>query len=310
MEVVVFGAGSLGSLVGAVLDRRHDVTLVGREAHVEAVRADGLRVTGVESFVARPDATTEGTGLAADLAVVTVKSFDTAAAAAALATGDVGAALSLGNGMGIESTLAGRLDAPVVAGTTALGATLEAPGHVAWLGRGETAVGPWTGEGGESDAADSSRRRSARAARRAGAALRVAGLPTTVTHAIRERLWEKLAANAAINPLTALAGVRNGAVLDPPLAGTAAAAAREVAAAAREAGIDLSDGGAVEAARRVARSTADNRSSMAQDLAAGRRTEVDAINGRVVDALGRDGAPVNATLSALVRARSRSCHDR
>ncbi|MFB6303541.1 MAG: ketopantoate reductase family protein [Haloferacaceae archaeon] len=303
MDVVVFGAGSLGSLVGAVLSRRHDVTLVGRAPHVEAVDAEGLRVTGVESFVAHPAATTEGTGLTADLAVVTVKAFDTAAAAEALATGDVSAVLSLGNGMGNEATLADRLDAPVVAGTTALGAALEAPGRVAWLGRGETAVGPWADGGTEDGSAGDRGESAARAARRAGAALRVAGLPTTVTGAIRERLWEKLAANAAINPLTALGGVRNGAVFDPPLDGVAAAAAREAAAAARASGVALSDGTAVGAARRVARATADNRSSMAQDLAAGRRTEVDAINGHVVEALGADAAPVNATLAALVRAR-------
>jgi 2-dehydropantoate 2-reductase len=290
VNVVVFGAGSLGSLVGAVLARRHDVTLVGRAPHVEAVRADGLRVEGEESFVAHPSATTGGEGLCADLAVVTVKTFDTGEAAAALATGDVGAALSLANGMGNEATLAGTLGAPVVAGATALGASLRGPGRVAWLGRGRTTVGPWTDDAG-------------RAARRAGGALRVAGLPTTVTDAVRRRLWEKLAANTAINPLTALADVRNGAVADPPLAATAATAARETARAARLAGVDLPGDRAVEAATRVARATAENRSSMARDLEAGRRTEVDAINGHVVDRLGAERAPVNAALSALVRAR-------
>jgi len=290
MEVVVFGAGSLGSLVGGVLARRHDVTLVGRAPHVEAVRADGLCVEGEASFVVHPSATTDGDGLTADLAVVTVKSFDTGRAAAALATGDVGAVLSLANGMGNEATLAEQLDAPVVAGATALGATLEAPGRVAWLGRGRTTVGPWTDGAG-------------RAARRAGGALRVAGLPTTVTDAVRRHLWEKLAANAAINPITALAGVRNGRVAESPLAGTAATAARETARAARHAGVDLSDERAVETAARVARATAKNRSSMARDLEAGRRTEVDAINGHVVDEIGAERAPVNAALAALVHAR-------
>ena len=293
MEIAVLGAGSLGSLVGGVLARRHDVTLVGRDPHVATVRAEGLRVEGLKSFVVHPAATTDDAGLTAGLAVVTTKTFDTPAAAAALATGDIGAALSLGNGMGNEAALAERLDCPVVAGTTALGATLDAPGRVAWLGRGETVVGAWT------DGADE-------AARRAGDAFDDAGLPTTVTDDVRTRLWEKLAANAAINPLTALAGVRNGRVVEAPLGGIAAAAAREVARAARESGLGLSDGDAVESVSRVARATAENRSSMAQDLAAGRRTEVDAINGHVVDRLGADAAPVNATLASLVRARAES----
>ncbi|MFB6167879.1 MAG: ketopantoate reductase family protein [Haloferacaceae archaeon] len=292
MEIAVVGAGSLGSLVGGALARRHEVTLVGRDPHVAAVRSEGLRVEGRESFVVHPRATTDDVGLTADLAVVTTKAFDTPAAAGALAAGDVGAVCSLGNGMGNEEALTRRLEAPVVGGTTALGATLEAPGRVAWLGRGETVVGPWT-EG------------AARPARCAAEAFRDAGLPATVTDEIRGRLWEKLAANAAINPLTALAGVRNGAVLADPLGGTAAAAAKEVAAAARASGVPLSATTAVETMARVARATAENRSSMAQDLGAGRRTEVEAINGHVVERLDPGEAPVNATLAALVRARER-----
>lgn len=291
MEVAVVGGGSLGSLVAALLARRHDVTLVCRERHAAAVRDGGLTVEGVESFRARPAATTDWRGRA-DLAVVAVKSFDTEGAAATLAAGEPGAVLSLQNGMGNEATLAERLDAPVVAGVTTLGATLAAPGRVEWRGRGRVTVGPWTGD-------------AARAARLAGAAFRTAGVPTAVTGTILERLWEKLAVNAAINPLTALAGTRNGAVADPPLADVAGAAAREVAAVARAAGVDLADGRAVATTTEVARATADNRSSMARDVAAGRRTEIDAINGYVVDAADRD-VPVNATLAGLVRARTAS----
>jgi 2-dehydropantoate 2-reductase len=290
MEVVVVGAGSLGSLLGALLARRHEVTLVGREAGVAAIRADGLAVEGVESFAVRPATTTDWDGRA-DLAVVAVKAYDTAGAVETLSAGIAEAVLSLQNGMGNEATLADRLDAPVVAGATTLGATLEAPGRVAWRGRGQVTVGPWTAD-------------AARAARLAGAAFRTAGVPTAVTDGIRERLWVKLAVNAAINPLTALTGTRNGAIADRPLAPVAAAAAREVAEVARRAGVDLADDRAVDAVREVARATADNRSSMARDVATGRRTEVDAINGYVVErASDRDAVPVNATLAALVRAR-------
>lgn len=292
MDVVVVGAGSLGSLVGGALARRHEVTLVGRDPHIEAIRSTGLRVEGPEPFVVHPRATTDDENLTADLAVVTTKAFDTPAVAATLSSSDVGSVCSLANGMGNEEVLSRSLDAPVIGGTTALGATLKSPGRVAWLGRGETVVGPWT-----ENAADP--------ARRVAEAFGESDLPTTVTDGIRLQLWEKLAANAAINPLTALAGVRNGAVLADPLGGTAAAAAREVAAAARSSGVALSPATAVETMARVARATADNRSSMAQDLAAGRRTEVEAINGHVVEQLGPDEAPVNATLAALVRASER-----
>ncbi|MFB6131623.1 MAG: ketopantoate reductase family protein [Salinigranum sp.] len=305
MDVVVFGAGSLGSLVGGLLARAHDVTLVGRDPHVHAVVRDGLGVTGVESFVVRPEATADGTGLSADLAVVTVKAFDTAAAAEALATGGYGAALSLQNGMGNEDVLAERLDCPILAGTTTLGAVLSGPGAVEWRGRGEVVLGRWRGSDDRADATD---RETGTAGtppveERVAAAFREAGVETTVAGDVRVPLWEKLAVNAAINPTTALARVDNGALASPAASDLVEPVTRETAAVARAEGVDLTDDDAIEAVRRVASATARNHSSMRQDVTAGRRTEIDAITGYVVDRAGRRGVavPVNRTLFALVR---------
>ena len=301
MRIVVFGAGSLGSLLGALLDSAHDVVLVGRDPHVSAVRDDGLRVTGVDPFDASPAATTDGTGLDADLAVVTVKAYDTAAAARDLATGDVGAAVSLQNGLGNEETLAAGLECPVVAGTTTHGAMLSEPGVVEWTGRGAVAVGNWRVDGAgdhtpQVDDADDP-------ASRVAAAFRAASIDVTADPDIRHRLWTKLAVNAAINPVTALARIRNGRVFEGPTAAYAEQAARETAAVARAEGIGLDADGVAEEARTVARRTADNRSSMRQDLAAGRRTEIDAISGAVAERADEHGigVPVNGLLAALVR---------
>lgn len=286
MHVVVFGAGSLGSLVGGLLARTHEVTLVGRGEHVRAVRADRLRVTGEYDLTVHPGARTDPPA-SADLVLVTVKTFDTAGAADALADMDeAGAVLSLQNGMGNEETLAAALPWPVLAGTTDFGAERTAPGVVRCNGVGEVVLGP--PEGGESAAAA-----------RAGEAFREAGLDTTVAGDMPRRLWTKLAVNAGINPVTALARVDNGAVLAEPLAGTARAAARETAEVAAAAGIDLDPGEAVAAMEGVARDTAENISSMRQDVEAGRRTEVDAINGYVLGQ-AEQPVPVNRTLAALV----------
>jgi 2-dehydropantoate 2-reductase len=299
MRIVIFGAGSLGSLLGALLDRAHDVVLVGRDPHVSAVRDDGLRVTGVDAIEATPAATTDGTGLDVDLAVVTVKAYDTDAAARDLATGDVDAVVSLQNGLGNEDRLAAGLTCPVVAGTTTHGAMLSEPGVVAWTGRGTVTVGNWDGDDGDA-AGDSA---EPDPATRAAAAFRAASVDAAVDPDIRHRLRVKLAVNAAINPITALARVRNGAVRSAPLATYAERAAREAAAVARAEGVDVDGDAAVDRALAVADRTADNRSSMLQDVAAGRRTEIDAISGAVVERAAEHGvdAPVNGLLAALLR---------
>ena len=294
MDIVVFGAGSLGSLVGGLLAQAHEVTLVGRDPHVAAVADGGLTVEGAFDVSVTPDATTGGAGLRADLALVTVKAYDTTEAARTLATGEYGAALSLQNGMGNEATLDEFLDCPVLAGTATYGAVRSGPGRVECTGVGEVALGPC--EGGDSAAA-------ARAAR----AFRRADLNTTVHGDMPRRLREKLAVNAGINAVTALSRVENGALLDGPANDLTRSAARETARVARAADVSLPNRVALAAVEEVATATADNDSSMLQDVRGGRRTEVDAINGYVVDRAAEFGldAPVNRTLTALLGAWER-----
>ncbi|SDX67044.1 ketopantoate reductase family protein [Halobellus clavatus] len=296
MEIVVFGAGSIGSLLGALLARvpDHDVTLVGRGPHVSAIRRRGLRVEGIESFTVEPQATTDGTDLAADLVLVTVKAYDTEAAARELRTGEFDAVCSLQNGMGNEETLAGYLDCPVLGGTTSYGAVRTDSGEVVWNGAGEIAVGPWAPRGDDETAAT------------VGAAMTAAGLEVDVVDGagIRRRLWEKLAVNAAINPTTALARVENGALGDEPGTDLVEPIAREVGATARAEGVTLSDEALVDAVGEVVTATAENESSMYADVQAARRTEIDVINGYVVERAREHGidVPTNRTLWTLLRA--------
>ena len=309
MNVVVFGAGSLGSLVGGLLargqsgadqregpaqkragnevTREHDVALVGRDPHVSAVTENGLRVSGAFDFTVEPSATTAVPD-AADLAVVTVKAYDTADAAVALADCDLDSCLSLQNGMGNEATLAEHLDCPVLAGTCTYGARLVEAGHVECTGVGDVVLGPRAG--GVSAVADD-----------VGQAFDTAGIETTVADDMPRRLWEKLAVNAGINAVTALARVSNGALVEGPGGEVAAAAAREVARVARRQDVFLPDERAVSLVESVASDTAANHSSMLQDVESGSRTEVDSINGYVVDT-AESPVPVDETLLALLRA--------
>lgn len=286
MEICVFGAGSLGSLLGGLLAQHHEVTLVGRQPHAGQVRADGLRITGERDLRTRPNATTT-VPACADVALVTVKSFDTPAAATALADCEVSSVLSLQNGMGNEEQLATAVEAPVLAGVCTYGARLTAPGSVEWTGRGEITLGPR--EGGRSTVAD-----------QVGEILTTGGLTAAVSTTMPQQLWRKLAVNAGINAATALAQAPNGAVTTDPGAWVARRAAREVATVAASFDVALSPEQATTATVSVAETTAQNWSSMRQDIDQGTRTEVDAINGYVLDQASTP-VPVNETLTRLVR---------
>ncbi|WP_410766064.1 ketopantoate reductase family protein [Haloferax sp. DFSO60] len=290
MRILVFGAGSLGTLIGGLLSTTHDVTLVGRDPHASQVEARGLDIVGVESAYVTPSATTTETGHTADLAILTVKSFDTDAATAALSQCDLGCVLSLQNGL-TEELLADRLDVPVLAGTATYGARLTQPGRVECTGVGRIVLGAL--DGGTDPLAE-----------RVGKAFRDVNLNTLVATDMPRRRWEKLAVNAGINAVTALARVENGALASGDAGTIAHGAARETARIARLEGVHLPNRVARGAIDRVIDKTAANRSSMLQDIEDGKRTEVDFINGAVVEYARKYDfeVPTNETLAALLRA--------
>ena len=283
MKIQVFGAGSLGTLVGALLSRAGvDVRLVARERVVRAFDK-GVRVEGVEEFVARPSLSTEPTE--SDVTLVTVKSYDTEDAAEALApaVGKDDTVVSLQNGMGNEKVLNELLESTVLGGTATYGANMR-EGSVEYTGRGEVVVGDYTG--GTSREAEH-------------VADELEGLEARATDSMDAALWEKLAVNAAINPVTALTRLTNGEAAERAT-GVMREAARETAAVAHERGVRVEE--APERALEVARATAENESSTLQDARAGRRTEIDALNGYVVKEAEEVPTPTNRTLAALVRA--------
>ncbi len=230
MDIVVFGAGALGSLVGGLLAREHHVTLVARDPHARRVAGEGLRVVGELDAHTQPRATTDPTpaDLTCDLALVTVKAYDAEAAGSALAAGDPEVVCSLSNGL-TEETLAEALGDRVLAGSATYGAELVGPGEVRCTGAGRIHVGEFAGTRRDSDESDAASDRAERVA----AAFREAGLDCTADPAMPRRRWEKLAVNAGINAVTALARVPNGALADGPGRAVAHRAARETARVAR-----------------------------------------------------------------------------
>lgn len=297
MRILVFGAGAMGSFLGALLSARHEVTLVGRANHVAAIRRNGLRVTGQTSRIAKLRAVTRvPQGARPDLVVVSTKAYDTRSAMRRLAPFRATALfLSLQNGLGNGKAIA-QVARRVVVGTTAHGVTLVGPGTIRHAGVGETVIGAWSNV----DEDDLAHVREA---------FDEAGLTTRITSDIHTELWAKVVVNAAINPIAALAGVPNGRlVTEHVLARALEAVAREAAGIAKADGASIDPSEAARRAALVARRTATNRCSMLQDLERGRRTEIDAITGAVVRAARhhRLSAPLNELLYGLVRAREPS----
>lgn len=294
MKVAVMGAGAVGCYFGGMLARAgHEVVLIGRPGLVEAVRRDGLRMEtrGFEERV-RLGADTDPAAVAgASLVLFSVKSTDTETAGAQilphLAPGAL--VLCLQNGVDNAERLRGLIPASraeVAAAVVYVATEMAGPGHLLHHGRGELVIEP-SG-------------RSAEAAQ----ALAGAGVPAEVSANVRGALWLKLIINCAYNAMSAITQLPYGPLVQQ--AGIPEAmndAVAECLAVARAEGIELP--GDVDAAvRRIAETMAGQYSSTAQDVARGRRSEIDHLNGLVVrrgTALGVP-TPVNRLLHALVRA--------
>ncbi len=294
MEILVFGAGAMGSFFGGLLSTRQDVLLVGRAAHMEAVRDHGLKISGKTVRLARPQTSTRVPASAhPELVLVATKAYDTAAAMAQLRRFARSATfLTLQNGIDNPDVIA-RTAARVIAGTTAHGVTFLGPGEVRHAGLGDTTIGGWKGVGRDDVVLVRDM-------------FEEAGIRTRISGDVRRELWSKLVVNVSINPIAALAGVPNGRLVrDKHLAALLESVGREAVAVARADGILLDADEAVRRSRLVAKRTAGNRSSMLQDLDLHRRTEIEAIAGAILRSAERTGtdAPSVRALYALVRAR-------
>jgi 2-dehydropantoate 2-reductase len=285
--VVLFGSGAMSCLFAAKLASIAQVTVLGtwREG-VEAIRERGVRIEDAgHSRSVAVEAVFSGDVLpTADLALVLVKSWQTARVATCLSKylKPDGCAISLQNGLGNIELLGPR----AFPGATAEGATLIGPGHVRAGGTGLTQiVAPdWVVDLFQS----------------AGLECR-----SCSPGAAEGLIWGKLCVSCGINAPTALLRIPNGELLKrPETACLMSQAATECAAVARARGISLPFTDASARVREVAERTAANKSSMLQDILRGAPTECDAINGAVAREGNRLGipVPVNETLWRLVRA--------
>jgi 2-dehydropantoate 2-reductase len=287
-KVAVMGAGGVGCYYGAMLARAgHDVTLIGRAQHVEAAQRSGLRLQtqSLDEHV-RVHASTEASGVrGAQLVLFSVKSNDTEAAGKAMAPylERNAAILTLQNGVDNAERLAATLGREVIPAVVYVAVEMAGAGHVRHHGRGELVIG------GNEAVRD---------------AFVAAGVPVQISDNVAGALWAKLIVNCAYNALSAITQLPYGRlVANAGIPEVMGAVVDECLAVARVARVNV-PGDMHETVRRIAQTMAGQYSSTAQDLARGKKTEIEHLNGYVVrkgEALGVQ-TPVNRTLLALVQA--------
>lgn len=277
-----------------MLSRTHDVLLITRGEHLSAIQRDGLVLRGrIQDTFELPAVDAPGKGDKFDLILVTVKSYDTEIAGRICAghLSEEGAMMTVQNGIGNAETLSSLVGGErVVTGITSMAAHLIGPGIVNYVAEGEITIGA-LGRGSES-------------IELAERALRDAGIGTRLTDNILGVTWSKAIVNAAINTLTAIHGCRNGAIAEnAELREEARGVCDEGSRVAEASGIQLDPYDVFAYVMDVAQKTADNKSSMRMDLGRRRRTEIDAICGRII-AAGTDrgvDTPVISRLYSLVK---------
>ncbi|MCC8402463.1 ketopantoate reductase family protein [Paraburkholderia sp. MMS20-SJTN17] len=291
MRFAVLGAGAVGCYYGGMLARHgHDVVLVGRPVHVEAINSEGLRIQSRDFDVRVPVRAATGIEAAAcaDVVLVCVKSTDTAPAARLLGQVLAPRALvvSLQNGVDNAALLRDALAQPVLSAAVYVACEMAGAGHLLHHGRGELAL-------------EASPHSEALAS-----VLRDARIPTGIAADVRVALWQKLILNCAYNAVSAIVQLPLGAISPrEALRETMRDVVAECVAVAAAEGVYFDE----DAARMVERIEATippgQYSSTAQDLARGKPSEIDFLNGAIVrrGMIAGIATPANRTLHTLVK---------
>ena len=291
LTIAVMGAGAVGCYFGGMLARAgHRVTLIARPSHVEAIERHGLRLEA-KAFdeQVRLAASTDASAVqGADLVLFCVKSTDTEAAGAQMLPhlAPHALVLTLQNGVDNAERLRTVLPAHTVAAAVVYVATeMAGPGHVKHHGRGDLVIEPSPASAGVAQA------------------LAAAGVPTEISDNVRGALWLKLILNCAYNAVSAITQLPYGkTAVGEGMQDVMRDVVAECLAVAQADGVQVA--GDVDAAVRMIFDTMPGQfSSTAQDLARGKASEIDYLNGFVVRrgaALGI-ATPANRVLWALVK---------
>ena len=295
MKVCVVGCGAIGSLFAAHLAKLEDVEVWAFDVdqdHIDAINANGLRLSGESDVHSYPKATSNPSDIpACEFGIVATKSLHTRAAIESTASVFKDAAVcTVQNGVGNEEIIAEYVPR-VIRGTTFPAGHVVEPGHVEQDTGGKTWLGPFEPKPATMAEIELLAER-----------LTESGIETLAMEDSRGAQWTKLIFNAATNPIGALTGLPHGVACDQP-------AVRKVISSLVAEGVAVADAMGitldsdpdklVDHAREVAY---HHKASMLQDALARRPTEVAALNGGIVKFGEQTGVPtpLNQAIWALI----------
>ncbi|MEX2241986.1 MAG: ketopantoate reductase family protein [Burkholderiales bacterium] len=296
MRVAVLGAGAVGCFFGGMLARvGHAVTLIGRPVHVDAFKATGLHFEGLkfDEHVPVEASTDAGAVRGARLILFCVKSTDTEDAAAQMAPFLDADALvvNLQNGVDNTERIQARVAQPVIPAVVYVATEMAGPGHLKHHGRGDLVIG------------ELGAKVTPEALTQVKAWFDAAGVPVAISANVAGELWAKLVVNCAYNALSAIAQLPYGKMIEGAgVRDVMRDVVEETLAVAKASGVAMAPG-MLERTYAIAAAMPTQYSSTAQDLARGKPTEIEHLNGFVA----RRGAalgvptPANRALYALVR---------
>ena len=296
IRVAVLGAGAVGCYYGGMLARAgHHVTLIGRPPHMEAIARDGLRLEtrdftqNIRTQTGTSAAAAHGSGLV----LFCVKSNDTETAAAQVAPHlDAGAiVLNLQNGVDNTERIGAVMTNTVIPAVVYVATEMAGPGHLKHHGRGDLVIGVPDGE------------ISPEILEGLKSTFEQASVPVQISNNVDGELWAKLVVNCAYNALSAITQLPYGKLIEGPgVREVMRDVVAETLAVAHASGVRMAPD-MLERTYRIAEAMPAQFSSTAQDLARGKPTEIDHLNGYVARKGAALGVPVpaNRALWSLVK---------
>ena len=286
MKIIILGAGGIGSLVGCLLSRENEVLLVGKEAHVNEINKNGLKIKGFINENFKVKAETKIDNIDDDtLIVLATKAIDNKKTLNEIKhlIKKNNIILCLQNGFGNEDEIKEIVDCEVIRAIITAGTTFLEPGNVNCSNLGNVFL------------------ENSKSSNKIVEAMEKTGIKTEISEDIKDKIWTKLIVSSVMNTLTAIFKVKNGELSRCPE--LVKSIIDEAVSVANKEGLSYNKDEMLERVNEIIQASGENKSSMYQDILKGRKTDHDYMNNAIVRLGKKQGieCPVNESIVAMIK---------